>query len=387
MKPLFLLLLAVTVLYACHGPAGHGYIPLTLSSIYSPDSVRLAMDGGDEKAAEKKLGMAIGQYRKNNDTLGSVQTFKQAILLKPTAKGYFELSGALLATRQYPEAILALRIAEKLGYTPLANVMFRYSYAFACLMNYNYRLNSGYDHVDDSAYRYMELAIQMGYAHPQEYLKKEYFPYLSSDVNFMRTFSDVLSGTTGRSPEKSLFESYAAQFPEVSLPLVVNMEWIKGHQLEDQISFEFEKFIPDMRNANFDRDGGEVYYYIALVRKDPVYTAVLYAQQYDGDQVEEGAAKTLTPVFQLVTYDPRGRIIDKMQVAGRNDLDAPFKAFSIREDLHFQVQDFTDDYKEDPEKAARDSSQYLGLKAQTPENYLIDAMGKFVKTDAPLAVR
>ena len=165
------------------------------------------------------------------------------------------------------------------------------------------------------------------------------------------------------------------------------MEWIKGHQLEDQISFEFEKFIPDMRNANFDRDGGEVYYYIALVRKDPVYTAVLYAQQYDGDDVEEGAAKTLTPVFQLVTYDPRGRIIDKMQVAGRNDLDAPFKAFSIREDLHFQVQDFTDDYKEDPEKAARDSSQYLGLKAQTPENYLIDAMGKFVKTDAPLAVR
>ena len=252
MKPLFLFAsCAALTLTACHAPSGHNSIPLTATALYNSDSVRLAMDGGDEKAADKKLTEAIDRYRKNKDTVGSIPLFKDAILLKPTARGYFELSGVLLANGGYQEAIKALGIAEKLGYTPLANVMFRYSYAYSSLMDSNEQSRTTDN--SNSAIRYMQLALQMGYAHPEEFLRKEYFPYLNDHFDFTKAFNDVLSGTAGRNPEKSLWESYLTQFPEVPLPLVVNMEWIRAHPLKDDISYLFENFIPDMRNNRFER--------------------------------------------------------------------------------------------------------------------------------------
>jgi len=392
MKPLLLrrtlYLVTCAAFAACNGLSGHNYIPLTATAIYSPDSVRLAMDGGDEKAADKKLAAAI-EMRKHKDTVGSIPLFKEAILLKPSAKAYFELSSPLLVTHQYDEAIQALYMAEKLGYTPLANVMFRYSYAYSCMITSN-------NHYGDSAIRYMQLAIQMGYAHPEEYLRREYFPKLIAEGSFDKSFSDALSGMAGKNPEKSLWESYSTQFPEVSLPLVVNLPWIKAHPVDDPISFEFEKFIPEMRDNRFSREGGNVYYYIALVKKDPAYTAVVYGTQYegeeDGDETDSnykvpGAVSTLTPLYYLATYDSHGKILDRMMVAGRNLLDEPFKAFSIQSNMHFQVQDFIDQYKQDTAVAGIDSANYAGIKPQTPVNYLIDATGKFIKTDVPLAAR
>ena len=386
MKPL-LLFFACAGLFACSGLSGHNYIPLTATAIYSPDSVLLAMNGGDEKAADKKLAAAI-EMRKHKDSLSCIPIFKEAILLKPSAKAYFELSSPLLLTRQYDEAIQALYMAEKLGYTPLANVMFRYSYAYACTIE-------SANHHGDSAIHYMQLALQMGYAHPEEFLRREYFPKLIAEGSFDKSFSDALSGMAGKNPEKSLWESYATQFPEASLPLVVNLPWIKAHPVDDPISFEFEKFIPEMRDSRFSREGGNVYYYIALVKKDPAYTAVVYGAQYEGEEDGEpdstykvpGAVSTLTPLYYLTTYDPHGKILDRMMVAGRNELAQPFKAFSIGANMHFQVQDFTDQYKQDTAVAGIDSANYAGIKPQTPVNYLIDATGKFVKTDVPLAAR
>ena len=136
--------------------------------MYSLDTVRMAMSGGDEQAAGKKLQEAVEAYKKGKDTLKSIGLFKEAILLKPTPKAYYELAGALLTTRQYPEAIQALGMAEKLGYTPLANVMFRYAYASANM--------DSMDNGKEEAVRYMELAMQMGYAHPEKFLQKSLFP-------------------------------------------------------------------------------------------------------------------------------------------------------------------------------------------------------------------
>lgn len=395
MKPLLLrrtlYLLACASLAACNGRSGHAFIPLKAASIYNADSVRLAMDGGDARAAAMKMQEALDLYKKSKDTLGSIPVFKNSILLKPTARAYFELSGPLLATRRYDEAIEALAIAEKLGYAPLANVMFRYSYAYGCKMSDARDEDNG-----KYAVHYMQLALQMGYAHPEEYLRKEYFPKLLAYEEFTSVFNDAVSGMAGRNPEKSLWDSYAVQFPEVGLPFMVNMDWIKAHPLGDAISFEFEKFIPEMRSARFEREGGDVYYYVALVKKDPAYLAVVYGSQYEGAEgppeldsanIASGAASTLTPLFYLVTYDPHGKLIDKMVVAGRSDLTQPFKAFAVQGNMHFQVQDFNDAYKDSSDTAPRDSSNYIGLKAQTPQNYLIDAAGKFLQTDLPLAAR
>lgn len=390
-----LLALACVFLFGCHGPSGGGQVPLSLNSLYSPDSVRMALYEGDGQAAEKKMAEAIDRFKKQKDTAGSVPLFKAAILLKPTARGYYELSGALLMNHQYPEAIQALRIAERLGYSPLANVMFRYSYSYAGMMDSQMpQLDS---HVTDSALQYMELALQMGYSRPRDFLRKEIFPLLTANYRFQRVYNAAFSGMEGRDPQKSLWESYYTQYPETNLPLIINGSWIRTHQLENQISFEFEKFVPEMRDHRFEREGGTVYYYIALIKKDPAWFAVLYGAQDESEESYEQhadstmantpAVQAITPMFYLVTYDLKGKLIDKMAVAGRNDLTQPFKAFAIQSSMHFQVQDFTDDFKSDSTATTSDSLKSIAIKPQLPVNYEINSAGKFVRTDAPMAAR
>jgi hypothetical protein len=380
MKPLYLLLLTTVALFACNSRPGVGYTPLTLSAIYNPDSVRLALDGGDSGAAGKKLAAAFDQLKQHKDTVGSIPLFKAAILLKPTAKAYFELSGALLSTYNKEEAIQALHMAERLGYSPLANVMIRYCYAYS-LMAGAYSS----DKFGDTAIHYMQLALQMGYARPQDFLQRQYFPTLARSDGFASAFSDALSGMAGRDPRKSLWDSYAGQFPEVPLPLAINLQWIRSHPLEDAISFEFQHFIPEMRNEKFDRGGGTMYYYVALIRKSPAFTAVVYGEQYEDDEEEAPAdadsskpaandQTTVTSLFSLVTYDHQGKIIDRLRVAGRDARETSLKAFAIQPNLHFQVQYIPD---------VPDSTRL----AESPDYYLIDASGKFVKADAPLAAR
>jgi thioredoxin-like negative regulator of GroEL len=83
--------------------------------MYVVDTVRMAAGGGDEKAAQRKLQEATALFKKGSDTAGSIRLFKSAISLKPMAKAYFDLAGALLATRQYSEGLEALDVAPAAG--------------------------------------------------------------------------------------------------------------------------------------------------------------------------------------------------------------------------------------------------------------------------------
>ena len=340
-------------------------------NLYSPDTVRMAMSGGDEQAAGKKLQEAVNAYKKGKDTLKSVGLFKEAILLKPTPKGYYELAGALLMTRQYPEAIQALGIAEKLGYTPLANVMFRYAYAHANM--------DSMDNGKEEAVRYMELAIQMGYPHPEQFLQKSLFPGINAHQDFEAIFDDALRGGPGlNNNERSLWRAYAAQFPPISLPLTVNKQWLEDHPMADYISWQYERFIPGMRSNQFSREGGDSYYFVAQLRQDAVFTAVLYRVYNDDGE---------SALF-LATYGTKdGTLLEKMAVAGVEEVVNPFKVFTIQRDLKFMVQEFTTIYKEDPETAGYDSSNISGHKSMPPRYYLIGADGKIQPASAPLALR
>jgi len=346
--------------------------------MYSVDTVRLAAAGGDEKAARRRLQEATELYRKGSDTTGSIRLFKNAILLKPTAKAYFDLAGALLATRQYDEGIKALTVAENLGYAPLANVMFRYAYGYA-----NWPDEKDATTNRDAAVHYMELAIQMGYAHPRQFLVRSLFPNLSLGKDFDALYTSALSGGAVKDPGKSLWDAYEGQFPEIRLPLVIDRSWLRSHKREIVIDGAYEKFIPQLGAARFSREGGNTFYYIALIRKDSAYVALLYCEAAEmGDDAQDPE-----PLFTLVTYDPQGKIIDKMDVAGLSAFKDPFRVFSIQSNLQFRVQEFKKVYRNDPDSAGYDSSNISREDPQPPTDYRIAANGKFERTDAPLALR
>ncbi|HEV9036308.1 MAG TPA: hypothetical protein VGQ51_06810, partial [Puia sp.] len=362
MKPLSTLILTAALFFvSCHG--GPSTIALTTSSMYSIDTVRLADAGGDANAASRKLQEAIDLYRKKGaDTARAIELFKSSILLQPTAKAYFELAGALLSTRRFDEGLKALSMAEGLGYSPMANVMFRYAYAYANKPDDTGSLpNSGH------VVHYMQLAIQMGYAHPGQFLQKNLFPGAARKSDYDIVFANVLSGGSMRDPSKSLWDAYEGQFPQIGLPLVVDIPWIQQHKLEDVIDFQYEKFIPDMRDAKFSRESSTTFYYIAEVHKEKAFVAVLYGEAYES---AEGDGSEL-PQYTLVTYDRQGKLIDKMAVAGRTILSDPFLVFSIQPDLKFRVQGFKDVYKDNPDSVGYENNPIIRRDSAPAKYYQI----------------
>lgn len=379
MKPLSSLICLCALLASCHETSRPAYTPLTATSIYVIDTVRMAAAGGDEKAAVKLLDQAADLYKKGSDTAKSIELFKQSILLKPTARAYYDLAGALLSARQYDEGLQALSMAEGLGYSPMANVMFRYAYAYANKPAVDGRNLSNRNYVA----HYMELAIQMGYAHPQQFLQRDLFPGTARKSDYDAVFTNTLSGGSVRDPAKPLWDAYEGQFPEIGLPLVIDLPWMHNHTLDASIDYQYEKFIPDMRDAKFSREGGASYYYAAQVHKDQVFVALLYGEvddMVDGDESQ-------LPLYTLITYDRQGKLIDQMAVAGRKVLSDPFMVFSIQPDLKFRVQGFKDVYKNNPDSVGYDDNPVIRKNPESPEDFQITANGKFQRTAAPLARR
>lgn len=374
MKPVSSLPLILIAFTACHSPSGSSHL-LNDHNLYAADSVRMAVAGGDEKTAGKTLQAAMDRYKKGSDTAGSIALFKRSIIAYPTAKAYYELAGALLATRQYAEGIQALGLAENLGYKPLANVMFRYAFAYANIKDDSTTERS------KAAVRYMELAIQMGYARPAQFLQKHRFPNMGGNYSFDATYNAVVAGGPGVDPERGLWDAYSTQFPAVPLPFTIDRNWTKNFGFNGDISFQYEKFIPEMREAKFSREGGNNYYFVAQLHKEAGFVVEVYAVR---DETEDGSGP---PLFMLASYDPHGRIIDKMAIAGQQDLKDNFTRFVMRPDLSFQLQDFKNIYKTDPDSAGYDSTNVSRQDPQPPVDYHLTAAGKFEKTGPALASR
>jgi hypothetical protein len=388
MKPSILLLPALAIFISCNNPLGgsHKAQPLTESAIYEIDSVRLALGGDREKEGSRRLGQAIDLYKNKKDAQGSVQVFKEAILINPSAKAYFELGNALLDNGSYSESIRALQVAEQLGYSPLANVMFKLAAAYAPHKGAQEEQNEARYQRDSLALHYMEVAIQMGFAHPDQFRTQEYFTQLKENYAFRKIYNAALAGGQGgKSPEKTLWTTFASEFPaRLQLPLTINTAYIKDLKLDDPISYDYEKFIPEMRNAKFSREVENEYYYFATLKKNEAYTALMYAGKNNFLNDADGNS----PVFFFIaTYDGNGKIIDKMPVAGQADFTAPFKVLTIQPNFNFEVRDFHNVYKDDPQQVGYDSNHVIRSEPQGAAAYRIAANGKFEKTDAPLAMR
>jgi hypothetical protein len=382
---LFLLPLAMC---ACHtGSTPSSPSQLNDSSMYSIGAVRAVIDGGNEAAARKQLASALDIYKNIKDVSRSIPLFKQSIRYKPTAQAYYEMGCALLDEDEYAESVKALDIAEQLGYNPRASVIARLASAHSRL-SAKARNAQIYDSTtrshDSLALHYMEVAIQMGYPNPADFQTDVLYAKLKESGEFNEIFNNAVSGGSALSPEQLLWANFKNEFAAVDLPLVINTVWVKDHPLEQTIDFNYERFVPEMRTQKFTRDIDKEFFYYALIKKDPAYTALLYC-----GKAVAGSSETMPPpqFFFLVTYDGTGRIIDKMQVAGQQRYSDPYRVFSIRANYEFEVQDFKNVYKNDPAQAGYDSNEVVSTEPQTAAYYRIAANGKFEKTNPPLAMR
>ena len=354
---------------------------LNQNTLYNTDSVKAAIASvttASQAAAKKKFLEAIDLYKNKKQIAQGIDAFKASLFISPSEKTYFELGGALAEKKNYEEALKALDIAEQMNYSPLANILYKKSVVYASMPN-SPLCNDGYTKVYDSlAVHLMEVALQTGYSKPADYLHEKAFDSLrfNNDWYFKNVYQTAMSGN--KDPEKLAWDSYKDEFKELTLPLTINTVWIYQQNYENAIGYDYEKFVPEMRNGKFSREVENEYFYVGKIKEDSVYTALLYA----GKNMWLTDGRGYAPVyFYMVTYSHQGKIIDKMQVGGQKTFTDNFKNLLLKQNLSLEIKEFKNIYEKDPAKDGYENNKVTKSELLTTSYYRINAKGKFEKAE------
>jgi hypothetical protein len=224
----------------------------------------------------------------------------------------------------------------------------------------------------------MEVALQMGYAKPADFLKDKAFDSLkiNNEYYFKSVYTTSMSGN--KDPQKLAWDNYKNEFKEMPLPLTINTVWVYDQKYENAIAYDYEKFVPEMRTGKFSREVENEYFYVGKIKEDSVYSALLYAGK--NRWVTDG--RGYTPIyFYLVTYSSQGKIIDKMEVGGQKSFTDNFKTLVLKENLNLEVKAFKNIYEKDPEKDGYEKNKVIKSELVSTTYYQINSKGKFQKTD------
>jgi hypothetical protein len=299
---------------------------------------------------------------KNKKLLDSaVYYLNQSILDFPTNMAYYELGNVLLEKKKYYQSIYAYEIAEKLGYEPFSKVLYNISCAHS-LLNEN-----------EIAGKYLEYAIQAGYANIDNIHKDKDLANLRNDKNIFD--NHLKQGLKGMSNAENLFWlQFKRNFNKTPFPLKLdeNLDILLLNN-DTHISYDFEKYIAEMRDDKFSREVSKGFYYLAEVKETKDYVALIYVikEEFYGDD---------SPlIFRLATFTNDGKLIDKKEIAGRSDFNKPLKTAVIKKDLSVNITSFETVYEKDVDEHGYYDNKIIQKNRIGEEIFTINPNGKIVK--------
>jgi tetratricopeptide (TPR) repeat protein len=317
-----------------------------------------------KQEAKQEFLNAIDQFRNKKDAQASVLLFKKSLLIYPEVKAYYEMGNALMEAGNYGEAIQAYHMAEKMDYNPISKVLYNLACAYSLSEN------------GDEALKYIQLAIENGYANTKHLLTDEDLTFARALPGFNDAYEGAMSGAT--SPERALFDLYAINFEAGTLPFEVEAMASQHVDLGKYIAYDFEEFVPEMVNPQFSRNVGDEFYYLAKVNENTNYTAVIYA----GVQV----MYENPPVYHmLVTYSPEGKIISALEIGGFHYYDDPMKGYKITPDFKVEVSEYEVAFEKDVEEFGYEDNTMASSELLNKKDYQITETGKIKPLGATTA--
>jgi len=311
----------------------------------------------DKKEAKQHFLKAIDYYRNKKEIEKSLPLFTQSLLKSPEAKTYYEYGNALLETEQYSRALSAYHMAEKLDYSPLSKVL----YNLACAYSLSKK--------EEEALKYLELAIQNGYTNGQHIMQDPDMEFARASERFKSVYESAMSGSV--SPERALFDLYFNEFKETTFPFQLTVDKSQSMTFENAIGYDYEAFIPAMRDERFSRDVGNEFYYVARFPKAENYFLVIYA--------ERGLWMDNPPInYFLCSYSRDGKIIDLTDVAGYPYYDQNIKAFKITDANSFEVKEYATVWEKDVNEAGYEDNKPVKRDLVSTNKYRINSNGRFV---------
>jgi tetratricopeptide (TPR) repeat protein len=327
--------------------------------------VKAFMDSQDEKTAEYNnlFLKGLDAFKNKKDLDSANHYFNESILDYPSNVAYYELGNVLLERKEYKKAIYAYEMAEKLGYEPFSEVLYNISCAHSLL-----------NETELSA-QYLEFALQAGYSNIENINKDSDLTNLRKDKYLFDTH--LKQGLKGMSDAENLFWlQFKRNFSKTTFPLKLD-EHLDILLLNDEthISYDFEKYIAEMRDDKFSREVSKGFYYLAEIKETKNYVALVYVikEEFYGDD---------SPlIFRLATFTNEGKLIDKKEIAGRSDFSKPLKSAIIKNDMSIEITSFETVFEKDVDEEGYYDNKIVKKNKIGEETFTINKQGKIVKKE------
>jgi tetratricopeptide (TPR) repeat protein len=382
MRPLLIAALLAAAFTSCKDkvaadkkdPAAATVIPITpLADSLLFDDAAITKFAAGISDAQRDSGkrvflQAIDLLKNKKDAAASIPLLMRSLALSPSDKTYYELGNAWLDAGEPKKALTAFEQAEAMEYSPLSYVLFKKACAFSELED------------EENSIKFMSHAIENGFVDRDKIFNEPHFANARKSYNFTASYNAAMSGNGD--PQTILWEAYSREFKPAVFPLVINEESFKKMGKPAYISYDYEKFVAEMRDYKFSRDVGNEFFYYTKVASGEAYEAFIYGTS------DMSYAETVYPLVQytLVSYSRSGKLIDKLVVAGYKTYDEPFKILMMKENKSFEVKGFKQTYEKDPGEAGYQNNKVVKSELVSTKYYTIDNAGKF-KEAKQLAMR
>ncbi len=328
--------------------------------VFIKDSVRTFLSQAPDAQQDSSKAVflkGIGLLKNNNEVAGAIEAFHQSLSIYPTANTYYELGNAYLQAKKFPMAIKSFEMAESMDFTPLGNVLFGEA--------------SAYGEMDstDKMYSYITYAVQNGFVDRTKVLSNPHFAAYKMDGLLLTTYNEAMSGNGD--PEEVLWKGYTQDFKQASFPFKVDSGSYRKMAEPQVISYDYEKYVPEMRDNKFSRDVGSEYFYVAKIMQTELYSVVLYGCH----SYEEAGGPSY---YILASFNNKGKLVDKMIVGGAKTYDEAYKEFTAQTANRFQIEEYKNTYEKSTDENGYENNKVVSRSLTSTKQYAIDANGKFV---------
>jgi hypothetical protein len=359
MRKLLFLLPAIFLLSCHHRPNGLTFASLNRIALFDEDSVQYFLANTPEAQADssKKLFLSAVDFFKNKKKpFAAIELFLHSLSIYPTALSYYELGNAYLENQKFRPALQSFQMAEKLGYSPLGNVLFKQACCYAEMDSMQ-------------AFDYVSYAVENGFVNRARIFNSIHFAKYKDDYRLLSAYNEAMAGNGD--PDEILWQGYTRDFKQASFPLAIDSGYFLKMGEPQYISYDYETYIPEMRDGKFSRDVGNEFFYVNKLAATDQFTAVVYGcQSYE----ENGA-----PVYYfLACFDPKGKLLDKKVIAGAKTFAEPYKEVTIQNNLQFEIQEYKNEWEKDIEKEGFEDNKIISRQLTGTQKYVINANGKII---------
>jgi hypothetical protein len=195
---------------------------------------------------------------------------------------------------------------------------------------------------------------------------------------FKKHLNRALAGTSNA--ENIYWMQFKKGFTKAKLPLsLTNLISKTRFDMKNAISYDFEKFVPEMRDEKFSREVSKGFYFYSQIAEEKEYVALIYLirDEFLGDQAPLS--------YRLVTYTHEGKLIDEYLIAGRTSYSDKLRMCTVNNDLTISIDLMETVFEKDIEEFGPYDNPIKSKNKVGEENLQITETGKIEKIKEKLA--